>query len=278
MVPLEPRHDERRISAAVAVSQSEAVLAVELLGAAPADQRDVQLVGQRSDGDRVVGAVGAGDPDAPLVNQPSEAVGGVLGRALGKAVLGMQDELDRAAQEPLLGGLVEGHPVNLVVPAPGSVQRRTQPADLYRVHGRSPLSGPYARTRFSFFQVDVGVLLVGKVGYSSTKSPTVSPRASRCLSTLPEALWGRAGTISICSGTLNAASARPQNERISWASATEPSLRTTKALTCWPNVGCATPITAASATDACSYRRFSISAGETFSPPRMMRSSRRPAR
>ena len=68
-VLLQPADDERRVAAAVAVAQTEAVLARVALGAAPADERHLELVGVRPDDHRVVGAVGAGDADAPLVDQ-----------------------------------------------------------------------------------------------------------------------------------------------------------------------------------------------------------------
>ena len=83
-----------------------------------------ELVRERADGDRVVGAVRAGDADAALVDQVPEPVGRVLRRALRQPVLGVQHELDRPIEQPLLRRLVEGQPVDLVVAAAGPVERR----------------------------------------------------------------------------------------------------------------------------------------------------------
>ena len=125
-VALQPADDERGVAAAVAVAEPEAVVALQPLGAAPADQRDLQLVGERADGDRVVGAVRAGDADAALVDEVAEAVGRVLRRALRQPVLGVQHELDRPVEQTLLGGLVEREAVDLVVAAAGTVERRAR--------------------------------------------------------------------------------------------------------------------------------------------------------
>ena len=96
-----------------------------------------QLVGERSDGDRVVGAVRAGDADASLVDEIAEPVGRVLRRSLRQAVLGMQHELDRTVEQALFGGLVEREAVDPVVAAAGAVERGAQPADLDRFHSRA---------------------------------------------------------------------------------------------------------------------------------------------
>ena len=45
---LEPGDDEGGVTAAVAVAEPEAVLALESVGAAPADERDPELVGERA--------------------------------------------------------------------------------------------------------------------------------------------------------------------------------------------------------------------------------------
>ena len=140
-LPLEPRDDERGIATAVAVPEPEAVVALESFRAAPADERDLQLVGERADGDRVVGAVRTGDGDAALVDEVAEAVRGVLGRAVGQAVLAVEDELDGSVEQPGLLRLVEREPVDLVVAATRAVERRTEPADLDRFHVAAP-NGP----------------------------------------------------------------------------------------------------------------------------------------
>ena len=133
-VALQPADDERGVAAAVAVAEAEAVLALEPLGAAPTDQRDLQLVRERADGDRVVGAVRAGDADAAFVDEVPEPVGRVLRRALRQPVLGVQHELDRPVEQSLLGRLVEREAVDLVVAAARTVERRAQPSDLDRFH------------------------------------------------------------------------------------------------------------------------------------------------
>src|ERR1019366_9901885 len=48
-MPLQPGHDQRGITATVSVAQPEVVVPMELLRAAPADERYVELVGQRTD-------------------------------------------------------------------------------------------------------------------------------------------------------------------------------------------------------------------------------------
>src|SRR5262249_14257599 len=97
-VLLQPADNERGVAAAVTVPEAKAVVALQSLGPAPADQWDLQLVGERSDGDRVVGAVRTGDTDAALVAEIPKAAGRVLRAPLRQAVLGMQDELDRTVQ------------------------------------------------------------------------------------------------------------------------------------------------------------------------------------
>jgi hypothetical protein len=74
---LQPPDDERGIAAAIAVPQPEAVLAVESFRTAPADERDLELVRERTDRDRVVGAVRAGDADASLIDEKPAAIGDV---------------------------------------------------------------------------------------------------------------------------------------------------------------------------------------------------------
>ena len=129
-LPLQPRDDERGVATDVAVAEPEAVLALQPLGAGPADERHLQLVRERRDRDRVVGAVRAGDRDAALVDQVPEPVGRVLRGAVRQTVLAVQHELVRPVQEPALDALVEGQAVDLVVTAVRPVERRAEPADL----------------------------------------------------------------------------------------------------------------------------------------------------
>ena len=138
-VPGEPRCAQRGVGSAVAVSEPEAVLAAELLGAGPADERDMQLVGQRGDDHGVVGAVGTGDADAPLVDEVAEPVHGIAGRTGGQPVFGVDDELDRTVEISLLDGLVERHLMDLVVAAAGAVEGGAEPADLDGLR----VSGPF---------------------------------------------------------------------------------------------------------------------------------------
>src|SRR3974390_1812556 len=56
------------------------------------------------------------------------------GRSGREAVFGMDDELIRSVQHPLLDCLVEGQTVDLVVPPAGSVESRAQPPNLYWFH------------------------------------------------------------------------------------------------------------------------------------------------
>ena len=139
LCPLRFSHadDERGVAAAVAVAEPEAVVALQPFGTAPADERDLQLVRERPDRDRVVGAVRAGDTDAALVDEVAKAVGRVLRRALRQPVLGMQHELDGPVEQPLLGGFVEREAVDLVVAAAGPVEGRAEPSDLDRFHANS---------------------------------------------------------------------------------------------------------------------------------------------
>ena len=132
-VLLQPAHDERGVAAAVAVTESEAVVAVEPLRAAPADEGDLELIGERTTGDRVVGAVRAGDRDAALVDQPSEPIGRVLRRPVRQPVLGVQDVFDLAVEQTTGGGLVERHPMDLVVSAARPVEGSSEPPDLDRL-------------------------------------------------------------------------------------------------------------------------------------------------
>ena len=99
----------------------------------------------RADDHRVVGAVGAGDADAALVDQVLEAVDRVLRRPVRQPVLGVQHELVRPIQQPGVDGLVEGHLMDLVEAPAGTVQARTQPPDLDRVH-----THPFRRRRHRF--------------------------------------------------------------------------------------------------------------------------------
>ena len=133
-VPFEPGDDERCIAATVAVAEPEAIVALEALRSAPADEWNPELVGQGTDGDRVVGAVRARDPDAALLDQVLESVGRVLGRALREAIFGVQYELDRTIEQSFCGRFVERQPVDLVVAAVGPVERGTEPSDLDRFH------------------------------------------------------------------------------------------------------------------------------------------------
>ncbi len=73
----QPRDDERGVAADITVAESEAVVTLQPLGARPTEQRHLHLVGERRDGDRVVGAVRAGHADAALVDEVPEPVGGV---------------------------------------------------------------------------------------------------------------------------------------------------------------------------------------------------------
>ena len=53
---------------------------------------------------------------------------------LRQTVLGVQHELVRPVEQARLDGLVEGHPVDLVVAAAGPVEARAEPADLDGFH------------------------------------------------------------------------------------------------------------------------------------------------
>ena len=132
---LQPRDHERGVATAVAVAEAEAKLAPEAFCATPADQRYLELVGERPNGDRVVGAVGTGDRDAALVDEVAEPVGRVLRGTLGKPILRVQHELDRTVEQSRLRRLVECEAVNLVVAAAWTVERGTEPADLDWFHG-----------------------------------------------------------------------------------------------------------------------------------------------
>src|SRR3954468_22117314 len=101
-VALQPRNDERGVAAAVAVPEPEAVVALQALRTAPTDERNLQLVRERTDRDRIVGAVRARDADAPFVDEVAEAVGRVLGRSVRETVLGVQHELVRTIEEARL--------------------------------------------------------------------------------------------------------------------------------------------------------------------------------
>src|SRR6185436_14530400 len=79
----------------------------------------------------------ARDGDAALVDEMTEAVGRVLGRAVRQAVLAVQHELHRSVEQSRGFRLFEREAVDLVVAAPRSVERRTEPADLDRVHERT---------------------------------------------------------------------------------------------------------------------------------------------
>ena len=137
--PLEPGHHEGGIAATIAVAEPEAVFALEAFGSAPADQRDPQLVSQRPDRDRVIGAVRACDSDTPLVDQVLESVGRVLGLALRETVLGVKHELHRSIEQAKLCRFVERESVDAVVATAGPVERGTQPSDLDRFHVLTPL-------------------------------------------------------------------------------------------------------------------------------------------
>src|SRR5262249_26096364 len=133
VLPLEPRRHERRVAAAVPVAQLEAVFPGIALRAAPADDRHLRFVRVRRDGDRVIRAVGSGDHEAALLDQPAVAVDRVLGGAVGQAVLGADHVLDRPREHTGLAGLLEGHAVDLVVAAPLTVQTGAQPSHLDRL-------------------------------------------------------------------------------------------------------------------------------------------------
>ncbi len=118
-VALQPLHHERGVTTAVAVAEPEAVLALESLGAGPVIRgTSISL----ASGATVIALSELYAPatrDAALVDQPAEPVGGVAGRAVGEAVLGVEHELVRPDEEARLDRLVEGHPMDLVVPPPG---------------------------------------------------------------------------------------------------------------------------------------------------------------
>ncbi len=95
---------------------------MEALGAAPADQRDLELVGKRPDRDRVVGAVRTRDADATFVDEIPKAVRRVLRRSLGQTVLGMQHELERPVEQPLFRSFVERESMNTVITAARTVE------------------------------------------------------------------------------------------------------------------------------------------------------------
>src|SRR4051812_48406292 len=142
---LQPTDDERRVATAITVAQTEAVVALQSFCAAPADQRYLQFVRERTDDDRVVGAVRAGDADAALVDQEAKSIGRVLGRALGQPALGVQHELDRSVEQTARGRLVERKAMDLVVATARAVERGAEPPDLDRFHELSLRAGGEAR-------------------------------------------------------------------------------------------------------------------------------------
>ena len=120
----QPRHHQCRVTPDVAVAEPEAIVALQSLRSGPRDQRHLQLVRQRRDRDRVVGAVRPRDTDATLVDQVLETVGRVLRRSVRQAVFGVEHELVRTVQQAGLDRLVERQAVNLVVPAARPVEAR----------------------------------------------------------------------------------------------------------------------------------------------------------
>src|SRR6202050_1743867 len=128
-----PRHAEGSITTAVPVAEPEAIFARQSLSARPADERDLELVGQWGDDDRVVRTVGTGDTDTALVDQVLEPICGIACRTAGQPVFRVDHELHRAVDQALLECFVERQPVDFVVAALGAVEGRAEPADLDRV-------------------------------------------------------------------------------------------------------------------------------------------------
>src|SRR5260370_32598629 len=97
---LQPRDHERGVATGVAVAEAEAKLAPEKLCATPTDQRNLELVRERSDGDRVVGTVDTSDRDPALASTRwRNPVGRVLHRTLGKPILRVQHISDRTVDQ-----------------------------------------------------------------------------------------------------------------------------------------------------------------------------------
>lgn len=67
-VLFQPADHQCGIATTVTIAEPEAVVTVEALGPAPADEGHFELVGQRADGDRIIGAVGAGHCDAAFIH------------------------------------------------------------------------------------------------------------------------------------------------------------------------------------------------------------------
>ncbi len=119
----EPGDAESRITAAVPVTESEAVVAGQSLRTRPADEGYLELVGQWRGDDGVVGAVRTGDADTALIDEVLEPVRGIASRATRQAVFRVEHELDGPVEQALLERFIEGHPVDLVVAAIGTVER-----------------------------------------------------------------------------------------------------------------------------------------------------------
>ena len=108
-VALQPVGDERRVAADVAVAEAEAVVAVEGVGAAHADDRHLLDLGLLDERHRRVGVVGADDGEAAGLAQPAVGLDALLGGALREPGVLLQHELVAAVEHPALDGLVEGH-------------------------------------------------------------------------------------------------------------------------------------------------------------------------
>ena len=135
-VSAQPGGDQSRVSAAIAVTESETVVPRETLSSAPTEKWNLQFVGVGPNGHRIIGAVRAGYDNAAFVDQLLEPSDCVLSRSPRQAIFGMDDKFVGPIEHLGLDGFVEGQAMDFVVATSRTVERGAQPTNLYRFHTR----------------------------------------------------------------------------------------------------------------------------------------------